>query len=343
MNPLGIQPSKTEIGSFIPTENSPCRWIRQLLTFSLIHRFSLIHCAAASLLLIGTAPLQAQERKPLKIVTTTGIIADTARAIAGRESIVESLMGAGVDPHLFKASPRDVRLLSHADLILHNGLHLEGKLSYVLQKLKLRKPVAELSSGLAPEQLIASGADTFDPHFWFDPTLWGRSASVIRDALASIDPINAPNYSQRYEMLLSELKQLDQWCREHLAAIPADRRVLITAHDAFAYLGRAYKIEVIGVQGINTESEASLRSINSLVKTITDRQLPAIFIESTVSPKTVQALINGARARGHTLALGGELYSDALGESGSGADTYQGMIKHNIETITEALIGGSAR
>ncbi|MFO0417635.1 MAG: metal ABC transporter substrate-binding protein, partial [Pseudomonadota bacterium] len=230
MNPLGIQPSKTEIGSFIPTENSPCRWIRRLLTFSLIHRFSLIyrfslihcfslihrfsliHCAAASLLLIGTAPLQAQERKPLKIVTTTGIIADTARAIAGRESIVESLMGAGVDPHLFKASPRDVRLLSHADLILHNGLHLEGKLSYVLQKLKLRKPVAELSSGLAPEQLIASGADTFDPHFWFDPTLWGRSASVIRDALASIDPINAPNYSQRYEMLLSELKELDQWC-----------------------------------------------------------------------------------------------------------------------------------
>jgi manganese/zinc/iron transport system substrate-binding protein len=336
MNPLGIQPTKTEIGSAIHTANNPYRWISLLLTFKLRYY------AVALLLLIG-APLQAQQRTPLKIVATTGIIADTARALVGHDAIVESLMGAGVDPHLFKASPRDVRLLTHADLILHNGLHLEGKLSYVLEKLKSRRAVAELSSAIAPSQLIPSGADTFDPHFWFDPILWGTSASVIRDALTSLDPNNAQHYSQRYQTLLSELRELDQWCRERLAAIPAERRVLITAHDAFAYLGRAYRIEVIGVQGINTESEASLRSINSLVKTITDRRLPAIFIESTVSPKTVQALINGARARGHTLALGGELYSDALGESGSGADTYQGMIKHNIETITEALSRGGTR
>lgn len=283
--------------------------------------------------------LAAPER--LTALATTSIIGDTARQIAGPNIEVEALMGPGIDPHLYKASPGDLRKLSSASLVLYNGLHLEGKMADLLEKLGRRKQVIAVAGAIPVERLrrTTQESDNFDPHIWFDVALWIEAARAIRDAFSSLDPANSAAYTERFSTLASELTTLDAWCRQEFSTIPIDRRVLITAHDAFGYMGRAYGIEVLGIQGVSTDSEASLREINTLVTTITTRGVPAVFIESTVSPKTVQALLEGARARNHHVALGGELFSDALGAAGSSADSYQSMVRHNVTTITRALRG----
>jgi manganese/zinc/iron transport system substrate-binding protein len=299
-------------------------------------------CGCRTLLASATSLLcwvSAHATPSFTVVTTTGIIADSARAIAGDTALVESLMGPGVDPHLYKASPGDLRKLSNASLILYNGLHLEGKMADVLEKLSARKPVVAVTKSLSAQTLRSTGSDSeiVDPHVWFDVSLWIEVAKTIRDALVTHNPQAAALYSQRFEDLSTKLKALHEWCKQELASIPPARRTMITAHDAFSYFGRAYGIEVLGIQGVSTDSEASLREINNLVQLLVQRKIPAVFVESTISPKAVEALLEGAASRGHRVMIGGELFSDALGEQGTPQGSYDGMVRHNVHTIKSAL------
>lgn len=276
-----------------------------------------------------------------RVIATTSMIADAARQVAGDRAEVTALMGPGIDPHLYKASPGDMRTLPTADLILFNGLHLEGRLADTLVKLARTRPMCQVTDAI-PEGLLREPPEFdghFDPHVWFDAELWARVAERIRDALAEIDPEGAATYNANAAAYTARLRELHAWTRAEIAAIPRERRILVTAHDAFGYFGAAYDIEVLAVQGISTDSEASVRDINNLVDTLVRRQVPAVFVESSVPRKTIEALIEGCAARGHAVRIGGELYSDALGPPGSGADDYVGMVRHNVSTIVAALAG----
>lgn len=273
------------------------------------------------------------------IVATTTIIADTAQSIVGSTCTVQSLMPPGVDPHLFSPSPQDLRTLMRADLIIHNGLHLEGKMSALLRKLAHKKNTLEGAKDIPVDKLLVtvSGGDTIDPHIWLDVSLWQIvSDSIYREILKTL-PVDSGQLSKNFRTWMKELKTLDQWAKERMKTIPKEHRILVTAHDAFQYFGRAYEIEVMAIQGISTDSEASLSEINALVSTLTNRSIPAVFIENTISPRSIEALIAGTRARNHPIQLGGELFGDALGDKYSSGETYQKMIRHNINTIVSSL------
>jgi manganese/zinc/iron transport system substrate-binding protein len=284
-------------------------------------------------------------QEPISIVTTTTILADTAKIIAGPSGRIASLMGPGVDPHLYKASPNDLRTLSQATIIFHHGLHLEGTIAEALKRLASRKLVVAVADALPAEKLraVSGTGATYDPHVWFDVSLWMICADTIRATLARHDPQHAHEYSRRFEELRSSLSDLHSWTRQQIQTIPPAHRLLITAHDAFGYFGKAYGLEVLAIQGVSTESEASLRSINELVSTIVARRVPAIFVENTISPKTVEALIQGAQARGHTVKVGGILLGDSLGDAGTPEETYIGTMRHNVQTITAALADSELR
>lgn len=276
---------------------------------------------------------------PKKVVATTGMIADTARNIAGERATVTALMGEGVDPHLYKATPGDMRLLADADLILYNGLHLEGRLGDVLVRMARRVPTVQVTDTI-PEDLLHEPpefAGHYDPHVWFDVRLWKIVAGRIAAALGEIDPEGRDHYRSRLEEYSRTLDELHRWAGERFASIPPERRVLVTAHDAFGYLGSAYGLRVMAIQGISTDSEASIKDINHLVDTVVELKVPAVFVETSVPRKTIEALVEGARARGHRLVIGGELFSDALGRAGTPEGTYVGMIRHNVNTIVAAL------
>ncbi len=280
----------------------------------------------------------------LVVTATTAMIGDVVKRIAGDAVTVDVLMGEGVDPHLYKPTVVDVKRLQAADLVLYNGLMLEGKMADVLARLgQGGKPVhAVAEESLEDPAFPLPGDDgRHDPHVWMDVSAWMRVAGAIGNALAEVDPERAEAYEARLGEYLVELERLDAYAREALASIPADRRVLVTAHDAFGYLARAYGLEVRGIQGISTESEAGLREIEDLVELLVTRKIPAVFVETSVSRKNVQALIEGAKARRHMVEIGGELFSDAMGASGTYEGTYIGMIDHNVTTITRAL-GGTA-
>jgi manganese/zinc/iron transport system substrate-binding protein len=246
-----------------------------------------------------------------------------------------------VDPHLYKPAATDVRLLKAADLIFYNGLMLEGKMSDVLSKIgESGRPVHAVADHLGP-YVMDSEDGHHDPHVWMDVAGWTRAAESITAKLKAVDAEHAAEYDQRAAAYFEELKKLDAYAREALASIPAPQRVLVTAHDAFSYMARAYGLEVRGIQGISTESEAGLKDIEDLVRFLVDRKIPAVFVETSVSEKNVQALIEGARAAGHKVRIGGSLFSDAMGAAGSYEGTYLGMIDHNVTTIARAL-GGTA-
>lgn len=275
----------------------------------------------------------------LKVITTTGMIADIASQIAGDRAAVQPLMGQGVDPHLYKASPGDVRLMQDADLILFNGLHLEGRLADVLVKLAARKPTVQVTATI-PESRLRQPAEFqghFDPHVWFDIQLWSLAAQRTRDALIERDPAGKAEFQQRADDYLNRLDELDAWTRTQIASIPKERRVLVTAHDAFGYFGQAYDIEVLAIQGISTDSEASIKDMNRLVDLLVARKVPAVFVESSVPHKTIEALVQACQARNHTITVGGELFSDAMGAPNTPEGTYIGMVTHNVTTIVEAL------
>ncbi|MEM9560550.1 MAG: zinc ABC transporter substrate-binding protein [Planctomycetota bacterium] len=276
----------------------------------------------------------------MSVVATTGMVADTVRAIAGERGEVFGLIGAGVDPHLFRPTRSDIERLLAAELVFYNGLLLEGKLTDALVRAATAgTPTFAVTEQISEDVLLAPEAfeGLFDPHVWMDPRSWRETIGVVRDQLSAYDPAGAESFASNAEMFAAELDRLDAYAERVLAGVPEERRVLVTAHDAFNYFGRRYGFEVLGIQGISTESEAGVRDIQRLVEVLVEREVPAVFVESTVPDKQVRALIDGARARGHDVVIGGELYSDAMGAPGTYEGTYIGMLDHNVTTIARAL------
>jgi manganese/zinc/iron transport system substrate-binding protein len=279
---------------------------------------------------------------PLRVVATTSIVGDLVRSIGGDVIELETLMGAGVDPHLYKPSAGDVRAMASAQVIVYSGLHLEGKMTEVLAEIGTRGvETVEVAACVPAESLLAVGGydNLHDPHVWFDVGLWQHAAACLRDALIRIDPENAVGYQERGDAVIAEFADLDVWVREQVATLPENRRVLVTAHDAFSYFGRAYGMEVRGLLGVSTAAEAGTADVQALAAFIADRGLPAVFVESSVPPRYVEALTEAVNARGGDVTIGGSLYSDALGSPGGPAETYVGTVRANVETIVGALSG----
>lgn len=276
----------------------------------------------------------------LQVVTTIGQIGDAARVIGGDLIEVHALMGPGVDPHLYVASEGDVSTLQNADVILYNGLFLEAQMDNILEQISEYKTVVPVAENIPAERLLASPIypDEHDPHVWFDVQLWRYAVEAVRDALMAADPANAAAFEANAAAYLAELDALDAYVRTEAERLPAEQRILITAHDAFNYFGRAYGFEVMGLQGISTQSEASTADVQDLAALIVARQVPAVFIESSVPVRTVEALQEAVRAQGHEVAIGGQLFSDAMGNADTPEGTYIGMVRYNIQTIVGALL-----
>jgi manganese/zinc/iron transport system substrate-binding protein len=305
-------------------------WILPLVIFPLA--LALAGCG-------GEGQSQTRRDGPWRVVATTGIVADTASRIAGEHAKIEALMGPGVDPHLYKASESDVRRLAEADLILYNGLHLEGKMGDILTKMARSRPVVAVTEAI-PEDLRREPpefAGQYDPHVWFDVSLWKRTLEPIAQAFAELDPEHAETYRANAEAFGRELDELDAWVKAQIESVPRNQRVLVTAHDAFGYFGQRYGMEVVGIQGISTLSEAGLHDVDRVVQVIQDKRVKAIFIESSVPRRSIEAVQAGVRARGREVAIGGQLYSDSLGGAGTPEGTYVGMVRTNVSTIVKAL------
>lgn len=282
---------------------------------------------------------------PYTVAATVGMVADIVANVAGDKAKVTGIIGSSVDPHLFKPTSSDIKQLMAADAVFYSGLLLEGKMSDVLVKVAGSRPVFAVTELLDEQYHLKdpSAPDHPDPHVWMDVAAWMKAVEVVRESLGSdrLDPANREYYRRNAEAYLKEMAELDAYAKKSFATIPEKSRVLITAHDAFNYMGRAYKLKVEGIQGLSTESEAGLTRINQLVDLIVANDIQAVFVESSVSDKNVKALVEGAKSRGRQVRIGGELFSDAMGKPGTYEGTYLGMIDHNITTITRAL-GGQA-
>ncbi len=279
--------------------------------------------------------------RKVNIVTTVGMIADLAANIGGERVEVVGLMGPGIDPHLYKASAGDVDKMQRADIIFYNGLHLEGAMAELFEQMASRRLTVAVAGEIDPERLLSQpgNAEAHDPHVWFDVQLWDQAALVVEGSLVTLDPGHAELYRQNAAAYREELAALDAYVRERASTVPADQRVLITAHDAFHYFGRAYEFEVYGLQGISTVAEAGTSDVQELAAFIATRRIPAIFVESSVPPRTIKALQAAVNAKGFKVRIGGELFSDAMGDPNTPEGTYQGMVRHNIDTIVDALTG----
>lgn len=278
------------------------------------------------------------DQRPL-VVVTTNLLADVVRNIVGDSVRVGSLMGAGVDPHLYKASIGDLKQLLAADIVLYQGLHLEGKLGEVLAKLGRTKEVMALADHIPSAKIryVDESHAIPDPHIWFDVSIWKEVVESACVKLSERLPAYAVYFRANTDEYLSELDELDQYVREQVHSIDREKRVLITSHDAFNYFGNAYDIEVRGLQGVSTLSEFGLKDISDLVKTVINRNIAAVFVETSVSSRSLQAVVAGVRERGKELSIGGMLYTDALGESGQAEGTYIGMMRYNVNTIVKGL------
>ncbi len=302
-------------------------------------RFVLVLMLTGMLVFTGCKPAEKSSTTKLKIVTTTGMIKDAVENITGNHAEVIALMGPGVDPHLYKATQGDLNKLTEADIIFYNGLHLEGKLGEVLDKLSRTKPVVALASFL-PDSLfrkVEGFQGTYDPHIWFDVSLWKQAVEGIGIYMQNYDSLNASDYTRSTHLYAEKLDSLHNAVKIKIQEIPNEQRVLITAHDAFGYFGDAYGIEVRGLQGISTVSEFGLRDVTNLVDFIISRKIKAIFVETSVSEKSIQAVIEGCRQKNSEVKIGGSLYSDAMGTEGTPEGTYIGMVNANVRKITEAL------
>lgn len=276
---------------------------------------------------------------PLKVVATTGMIADAARQIGGEMVEVRGLMGPGVDPHAYRQTRSDIVAMTRADLVLWHGLYLEAQMEDFFGDLGRKRTVVAVADGLDKAKLRAHDdyADKFDPHVWMSPALWKDVVVEVQNALIAARPDAAEDFTRNTQAFLGEIDRLDAYAKKVLAGVPDNNRVLVTAHDAFGYFGAEFGYEVLGIQGISTQSEAGLNRIGALVDTMVDRELTAVFVESSVSDRSMRALIEGAAAKGHEVGVGGELYSDAMGEPGTYEGTYVGMLDHNITVIAGAL------
>lgn len=280
------------------------------------------------------------------VVCTIGMITDIVRNVAGNYAQVDGIIGEGVDPHLYKPTRSDVVKLNDADVVFYNGLLLEGKMTDILKRVgNAEKPVKAVTEIILKDgnylPLLEEGAGHRDPHVWMDVQGWIKVVQVVADTLSEFDPFHEEAYQANALNYVRKLETLDVYAKQSIASIPEAQRVLVTAHDAFSYLGRATGLTVRGIQGLSTESEAGVRDLEELIDFIVERKIPAVFSESSVADKNVRALVEGAKARGHELHIGGMLFSDAMGRAGTYEGTYIGMIDHNITTITHAL-GGKA-
>ena len=307
-----------------------------------LHKAALT-CSLLAIAMVFGASTDMAVAKPLNVVATTSMIADAARQIAGDRAEVKALMGPGVDPHSYRQTRSDIAAMARADLVLWHGLYLEAQLEEFFLDLGKRRNVVAVGEAIARDKLL-SHADydgRFDPHVWMDPQLWETVVHAVRDALIKTDPEGEATYRANTDKHVAEIEKLVSYMNSVSATVPETSRVLLTAHDAFSYFGRGYDFDVLGIQGISTESEAGLRRVEELVSTIVDRKISAVFVESSVPERNVRALIEGAEARGQNVVIGGTLYSDAMGEPGTYEGTYIGMIDHNVTLITRAL-GGEA-
>jgi manganese/zinc/iron transport system substrate-binding protein len=285
----------------------------------------------------------AGETGKMRVVSTTTMIGDLVRRIGGDRVDLVIIMGAGVDPHTFKPSPADFAELAKARLAFYNGLHLEGKMVETFED-KLKDKSIAVAEQVPADKLLSwqeGQGGAHDPHIWFDVSLWTRAAEAVRDGLIKHDPAGADGYRQRAAELVASLTALHEEVKQKIGSIPKDRRVLITSHDAYSYFGKAYDIDVRGLQGISTETEAGIQAINGAVDFILEKKIPAIFVESSVSPKTIERVRDDCKARGFDVKIGGELFSDAMGAPGQhppyAVETYEGMVRYNVDTIVNAL------
>lgn len=315
-------------------------WVHRWLGLATALVLALVLALALVLLLASCegAAEASPKGKPL-VVATTGMVADLARNIGGDSVEVKALMGPGVDPHLYKATQGDLQRLQQADLILYNGLHLEGKMGEVLEKLARLKSVVAVARSIDSTRLLQDPvyASAYDPHIWFDVSLWAQATEAVSEALVAVDPEGRAYYEANAAGYRQDLLKLHEWVREAVQEIPAERRILITAHDAFNYFGEAYGVEVRGLQGISTLSEFGLKDRVDLVNFLVERQIKAVFVETSVSKKNINSIVEGCRQRGHEIVIGGNLYSDAMGEPGTEEGTYEGMVRANVTTVVASL------
>lgn len=274
---------------------------------------------------------------PIRVTSTVGMVADLVRNIGGEWVKVDCLMGPGVDPHRYKTTPGDVRRLRSADLIIFSGLHLEGKMAEVLHRLGAYKASLAAAEAIDPSLLFREEEGAADPHVWFDASMWKVAAQAVERKLIEFDPPHADDYRRNATRYFEEMDDLHRYAKKTLEAIPKERRVMVTAHDAFRYFGRAYGVEVRGIQGISTDDEAGVKHVNDLVDFLIERKVKAVFVETSVSDRNLRAVLQGCQSRGWTVELGAELYSDAYGDEGTFEGTYIGMVRHNVDAIAKAL------
>lgn len=290
------------------------------------------------------AKLSANGAAPLRVTATVGMVADLVRNIGGERVVVTQICGTGVDPHLYKVTRDDVLALRNADMVFYSGLMLEGKMADVLAKEGKSRPVVAVAEAVEGSQLLEPEGFSghADPHVWMDVSLWARCAELVADKLVQFDAAGEAIYRSNAQAYQAQLARLHAYGQQTLGSIPEQRRILVTSHDAFNYFGRAYGLEVLGVQGISTESEAGLQRINELVKLLVNRKIHTVFVESSVASDNLEALVEGAQSMGHEVRIGQhELFSDAMGEPGTYEGTYIGMLDHNITLVAEGL-GGQA-
>lgn len=300
------------------------------------------------IILIGTGcdpkeqPDASTEGK-LRVVTTIGMITDIVKNVGGERVDVVGMMGPGVDPHLYKPTAKDVQRLSSAHLIFYNGLHLEAKTGDVLAKMSGDTKTVAVTESVNQDLLLKPPEfeGQYDPHLWFDVKLWMKAVGKVRNTLSEFDPDNAVMYWTNAERYLVKLMELHEYVKGQAARVPPAQRVLVTAHDAFNYFGKAYGFEVHGLQGISTATEAGIADVQKLATFIAERRIPAIFVESSVSSKSLEAVKAAVKSKGFNVEIGGELFSDAMGNAGTPEGTYIGMVRHNIDTIVNALTGAS--
>ncbi|MCI3920011.1 zinc ABC transporter substrate-binding protein [Paenibacillus sp. TRM 82003] len=276
----------------------------------------------------------------IKVTTTIGQIADLAANVGGEHVEVTGIMPSGVDPHVYKATQGDISKFEDAGIIFYNGLHLEGKMTDVFEEMAKQKPTIPVAEAVDESLLIEvteDGEQVYDPHVWFDIKLWMTATETVRDELSKLDPENKADYEANAAAYLDKLQELDEYARTQISTIPKDRRVLVTAHDAFGYFGKAYDIEVRGLQGISTAAEAGSKDVTDLRDYLVEKGIKAVFVETSVSDRSISAVIEGAKQLGHDLKEGGTLYSDAMGEAGTVEGTYLGMFRYNVDTIVNAL------
>ena len=286
------------------------------------------------------APPDVSVDAKFRVVTTIGMITDIVKNVGGNRVEVIGLMGPGVDPHLYKPSAGDVQKLNAASLIFYNGLHLESKMGDVLAKMSGDTKTVAVTDAVDRSLLLTPPEyeGQYDPHLWFNVTLWMKAVAKVRDVLSEFDPDSAVTYRSNAERYLAKLTELHQYVESQVKRVPPQQRVLVTAHDAFNYFGKGYGFEVRGLQGISTATEAGIADVQELATFIAERRIPAIFVDSSVSSKSLEAVKAAVKSKGFDVEIGGELFSDAMGNAGTPEGTYIGMVRHNIDTIVKGLI-----